>query len=170
MTESEEKVLLLSFARRGEEEMIRQAMSALRGELPEAEVAAVGTPISAPVLRALGVERVIVYGERRGAREVVRQTQRHRPAAAGIVYGGPEFSGHLKLELLAWLSGARRIYRFRPDGTASSTGKLGIVCSICGKALGAAVRLVAGVVVCAAAFCCLRAAQLLAGGHRASRA
>jgi len=179
MTRSEERarpcglrprVLLLTFARRGEEEAIRRAMEALRTEFAGAQITAVGTPVSAPVLSALGAAHVIVYGEGHGARDVVQEIASCQASAAAIVYGGPGLSGHLKLELLAVLSRARRVRRFTPDGAAGSIGRLGILCSVWAKASGSLLRLVAGGMVCATAFCFLRTSQLLVGGHRAGRA
>jgi len=170
MTTSRERVLLLTFARREEEDAIRRAVNLLRAELPGAEIAAVGTPVSAPMLSALGAERVIIYGGGRRVQDVAEELRRCRPSAAAIVYGWPGVSGHLKLELLALLSRARRIYRFPPDGAAGVTGRLGILCSTWAKASASLLCFVAGGLMCVTAFCFLRTSQLLVGGQRAGRA
>lgn len=164
-----ECALLLTFARRGEEEAIREALRGLREKLPGAEVAAVGTPVSAPVLAALGVEDVIVYGEGRGAQGVVREARRRGPRAAGIVYGGPGFAAHLKLDLIALGSGAKVVYRFVPEGQAEAVGRLGLLWSVAGKMLRVGACLVAGGAMCGAALCWLRLRQMTAGGRGASR-
>ena len=165
-----ESALLLTFARRGEEEAIREALRGLREKLPDAEIAAVGTPVSAPVLAGLGVDDVIVYGEGRGARGVVREARRRGPRAAGIVYGGPGFSAHLKLEVIALGSGAKVVYRFVAEGAAEAVGRLGLLWSVMGKVLRAVLCLAAGGVMCSAAMCWLRLRQMMAGGRGASRA
>ena len=82
MTTRGERVLLLSFARREEEDAIRRAVNLLRAELPGAEITAVGTPVSAPMLSALSAERVIIYGGGRSARDAVEELRRCRPSLA----------------------------------------------------------------------------------------
>jgi len=163
-------LLVLSFARRGEEEMVRRAVGHLTSEFPGAHIAAVGTPVSAPALRELGLSEVIVYGGERGARGVMREVRGRAPSAAGIVYGGPGFSGHLKLELVALASDARRVYQFAPGRSERVVGRLRLGLSVWGKALCAAVRLAVGGVVCGIAFCWLSLRRMMAGGGRASRA
>ena len=96
MRGEQDSLLVLSFARRGEEEMVRRAVGHLTSEFPGAHVAAVGTPVSAPVLRELGLSEVIVYGGEHGARGVIREVRRRAPGTAAVVYGGPMLSGHLK--------------------------------------------------------------------------
>jgi hypothetical protein len=170
MSASGNRVLLLTFARRGEDGAIRRAVKLLRTELPGAEITAVGTPLSAPVLTALGAEHVIIYGGGRRAQHVVEELRRRQPSAAAIVYGGPGISGHLKLDLLALLSRAQRIYRVPPDGAAGVTGRLGILCSTWAKVSASLLYFIAGGVMCTTAFCFLRTSQLLVGGQRAGRA
>ena len=170
MSRREARALLLTFARRGEEEAIREAMGTLRQALPAARIEAIGTPVSAPVLRALGVAEVIVYGEGQGAREIVRQARARKPELVGIVYWGPGLSGHLKLEGLALLSRAGRIYRFVPGARARQIGRFRLAFSVCGKVARALACAAAAGMMCAVALCCLRLRQMLAGGHRAGRA
>jgi hypothetical protein len=161
--------LLLTFARRGEEGAIRDAMDALRRALPEARIEAIGTPVSAPLLRELGVEELIVYGDGAGPLEVVCQARARRFSAAALVYSGPGFSGHLKLETLALLAGAKRFHRIGPDREGRPIGRLRIALSICLKCLQAVGRVLLAGMLCLTAFLCLRLRQSLAGGHRASR-
>ncbi|UCC68033.1 MAG: hypothetical protein JSV79_13135 [Armatimonadota bacterium] len=162
--------VLLTFARRGEEEAIREALRHLRSELPGRQVAAVGTLVSAPVLRELGAEEVIVYGGGAGARAVVRELRGRAPAAVGIVYGGPGFSGHLKLELVALASAAGRIYQFLEDTRARRVGRGRLLASVCGKLARVPLCLAVGAAACGTALCWLRLRQLMAGGKRAGRA
>ena len=136
--------LLLTFARRGEEEMIRQALAALREAAPSAEVVAVGTPVSGPVLRNLDVDDVITFGEGRGARSLFREARGRRPAVAAVVYWGPGFSGHLKLDALAFLCGPRCVLRLTPESPVSSIGRPRLAFSILGKTLAAAALTLAG--------------------------
>lgn len=165
-----ESALLLTFARRGEEEAIREAVSHLRCEWPGAEIAAVGTPTSASVLRELGLADLVVYGEGRGARAVLREARGRKPRVAGIVYGGPGFSGHLKLELVALGSGAGRIDQFGEGESHRVVGRLRLLGSVCGKGLWLGIRMAAGGAMCAAALCWLCLRQMLAGGRGADRA
>jgi len=162
--------LLLTFARRGEEEAIRQAMAALREAAPGADVVAIGTPVSRPVLEDLGVDDIIIYGDGRGARSVVREARGRRPAAAAVVYWGPGFSAHLKLELLALLCRPPRVLRLAPEAPVSAIGRPRLALSVLGKILAAGALALAGAALSGAAFICLRLRQALAGGHRAPRA
>ena len=162
--------LLLTFARRGEEEAIRQAVTALREAVPGADVVAIGTPVSAPALDNLGMDDVIIYGDGRGARSVVREARGRRPAAAAVVYWGPGFSAHLKLELLAIFCGPRRVLRLAPDTPVSAIGRPRLALSVIGKTLAAGALALAGAALCGVALICLRLRQALAGGHRAPRA
>ena len=162
--------ILLTFARRGEEEAIRQALSALREALPGADVVAIGTPVSAPVLESLGVDDIIIYGDGRGARSVLREARARRPAAAAVVYWGPGFSAHLKLEALALLCRPPRVLRLAPEAPVSAIGRPRLVLSVIGKTLAAGALASAGAALCGAALICLRLRQALAGGHRAPRA
>jgi len=162
--------LLLTFARRGEEAMVRRALDALREAVPGAEIVAIGTPVSAPALKCLGVDGVITYGDGRGARSVVRQARRRRPAVAALVYWGPGFSGHLKLEGLALLCGPPRVLRLTPESPVSPIGRPRLALSVLGKAVAAGALTLAGAALCGPALICLRLRQTLAGGHRAPRA
>ncbi|HUU55450.1 MAG TPA: hypothetical protein VMY87_11080 [Armatimonadota bacterium] len=162
--------LLLTFARRGEEEAIRQALAALREAAPGADIVAIGTPVSTPVLKNLGVDDIITYGDGRGARSVVREARGRRPAAAAVVYWGPGFSAHLKLELLALLCGPPRVLRLAPEALVSAIGRPRLALSVIGKTLAAGALALAGAALCGTALICLRLRQILAGGHRAPRA
>ncbi len=115
MSETPLNVFLLTFARRGEEPAIRGALEELRARYPEATLRAVGTPASEPVLRGLGVEHILIYTRRHPARRVLEEAQLHMPEATAIVYGGDDFRGHLKLELLAYAIGAPVVLRCRAD-------------------------------------------------------
>ena len=170
MRGEQDSLLVLSFARRGEEEMVRRAVGHLTSEFPGAHVAAVGTPVSAPVLRELGLSEVIVYGGEHGARGVIREVRRRAPGTAAVVYGGPMLSGHLKLELVGLASGAGRVYRFAPGRSERVVGRLRLGLSVCAKALRAAVCLGVGGAICGIALCWLSLRGMMAGGGRASRA
>jgi len=163
------RALLLTFARRGEEAAVREAVRALARAVPDAHIAAVGTPATADTLLASGVDEVILFGKGRGAREVVRAARSPRAAGTMIVYGGPGRSGHLKLEALALAAGGGRLFRCLPDGAVASVGRAVLFCSAGGKLVRAGLCLLAGAIVCGLAFPYLRAAQVLAGGHRAGR-
>lgn len=164
-----EALLLLTFARRGEEEVIRRAATLLRQAGAGAEVIAVGTPVSAPGLRDLGLPEVLVLGEDGSARAVLAALRRRRPRTAAIVYCGPRFGGHLKLEALALLSGARRIVRVLPEGEAR-LGRLRLALAVAAKSVQAACCLAAGAAVTTIAWLWLCTMQSLGGGRSASRA
>ena len=163
-------VLLLTFARRGEEAAISAALEHLRRALPDGRIAAVATPASSSVLRGLGVSDLIVYGEERTVRQVVAEMRARAPWAAAIIYSGPVLSGHLKLELLALSAGARRIYRFLPEEAPRVAGRLRLLASVAAKLVRAAGCFAVSAAICAAALCCLRVRQAISGGPRASRA
>jgi hypothetical protein len=161
--------LLLTFARRGEEEAIRRAAATLRQSVTQSDLVAVGTPVSAPVLRGLGIPEVLVLGEDGAARAVVAALRRRRPRTAAIVYCGPRFGGHLKLEALALLSGARQVVRVLPDGEAR-LGRFRLALIVAAKSVQAVCCLAAGGAVVTAAWAWLRVAQGRRGGRRADRA
>jgi hypothetical protein len=161
--------LLLTFARRGEEEPIRRAMALLRPAGAQAGLVALGTSVSAPVLRGLGVPEVLVLGEDGSARAVVAKLRQRRPRTAAIVYCGPRFGGHLKLEALALLSGARQVVRVLPEGEAR-LGRFRLALSVAAKSTQAACCLAAGGAVVTVAWAWLQMAQGRKGGRRASRA
>ncbi len=163
------RVLLLTFARRGEEQAIRHALARLRSEIADADVFAVGTPVSTPVLRDVGITSVITYDSKSSARSVVWECRSRRPERAAIVYWGPPFGGHLKLELLALLSGAGITHRFVPGSDPKPIGRLGLTCSVGAKCLRALLCAAAGGLICGAAFVCLLLSQGLTGGGRARR-
>ncbi len=75
MSERAPVAMVLTFARRGEEEAIAEALAWLRREFPRARVAAVGTPVSAPTLRGLGVDEVIEFGGGRGAKATIAEAR-----------------------------------------------------------------------------------------------
>ena len=147
-------VLLLTFARRGEERAIQSAMASLTERVPGARVIAVGTPVSAPVLRALGIADILVYGDGKSARQVIEEAQLFMPETVGIVYDDPGFRAHLKLEALAFVVGAKTIWRFRPGGEAAlgaqasslpvRMGRFGLALSVLAKGLQMLVRLGVG--------------------------
>jgi hypothetical protein len=144
-------------------------MAALREMSPDSPVEAVATAISAPVLRDLGVDGILTYGDEVGARKVIGQMRSRRCQAAGLVYCGPGFSGHLKLEALALFSGARHIHRYAPQHR-SRVGRFRLACSVAWKAGQVGLGAVVAGLLCGTAFVCLRLRQLLAGGRRADRA
>lgn len=159
--------LLLTFARRGEDATIRQAVSRLRSE-GAASVIGVGTPVSAPALSGIGLGELILYGEGRSASAVVHEMRRRRPAMAAIVYSGAGYAGHLKLEALALLSGARRVQRIAPAGS-SAIGRASLAAIVLAKGLCACGCAAVGAAICTVAFVCLTLRQITAGGSRASR-
>lgn len=162
-------VLVLTFARRGEEGAIGRALDWLSRELPGARFAAVGTPVSAPVLRAVGIEEIATLGGGRSAVQVIADSRAQRPASAAIIYSGPGTRGHLKLEALALAAGAPRAYRFTPDRPPQLVGRWRLLASVKAKLLQAGICLLSGAATCAAACCYLRLRQLVAGGGRARR-
>ncbi len=160
--------LLLTFARRGEDDAAMQAIVRLRAD-GAAGIVAVGTPVSAPILQGLGVDDIILYAEGASARRVIAELRRRRPRVAAVVYWDSTHAGHLKLEALAFLSGAARVVRLSPEGDVETIGRAALgwsVFSKCGRAFGC---VAAGVVICGIAFIRLRTAQMLAGGSGASR-
>jgi hypothetical protein len=159
--------LLLSFAREGEESTIRQAVERLH-EAGATTVIAVGTPVSAPVLSGLGATDIVAYGDGGGRRSVVRDLRAWRPAAAAITYSDADCRGHLKLEALALLSGARQVVRVTPEGGAD-IGRASLALVVLGKGIGALGRLLLGAAICSTALVCLSAGQRMAGGSRANR-
>jgi hypothetical protein len=137
------------------------------------EVFAVGTPVSVPSLRGIGVEVVVVYGSGRGPRAVIRDLRRRRPRLAAIVYCDSRFAGHLKLEALALASGAKRVWRLAPGVPWGAIGRARLAWSVFVKSADACGRVLFATGICGVAFVCLRARSAaggLAGGSRASRA
>jgi len=159
--------LLLTFARRGEDAAIRQAVSRLRAD-GATSVVAVGTPVSAPVLSGLGLDELILYGNGRRAWGVLREMRSRRPAMAAVVYSDAGYAGHLKLEALALLSGARRVQRIAPAGS-SAIGRAPLAAIVLAKGLCACGCAAVGAAICTVAFVCLTLRQITAGGSRASR-
>jgi hypothetical protein len=163
MSEKAPTAMLLTFARRGEEAVIADVLAWLRGEWQGVRVAAVGTPVSAPMLQELGVDEVIEFGDGQGAKATLREAKTRGPVAAAIIYGGPGFGAHLKLELLALGIGARRTYRFAPGQPPQAVGRAGLLASVVGKSARAAACLVWGAIVCEEALFWLVLAQAIAG-------
>lgn len=161
--------LLLTFARRGEDDAVGRAVAHVRQQGAR-DVLAVGTPVSAPFLRVAGADEILVYGDGTGTRAVIRDLRRRRPRLAVIVYLDASFAGHLKLEALALLSGAKRVWRAAPDGPPTAIGRTGLASSVLAKSLRVFGCLLAGMSICVIAFACLRARQMIAGGRRANRA
>jgi len=162
-------VLLLTFARRGEEAAIQHAVAALTARVPDARVIAVGTPVSAPVLRALGIADILIYGDGRSARQVIEEAQLFMPETVGIVYDDPLFRAHLKLEALALLVGAKTVWRFRPEGEAVRVGRFRLALSVLAKGLQMVFRLGVGRAVTALACSYLCWYGRSRGGRGASR-
>lgn len=162
--------MVLTFARRGEEDDITRALALLAQREPGAPVAAVGTPTSEAALRALGLTDVIVFGSPgQSAFAALRAARARRPRAAVVLYRGPGAQGHLKLELLALALGAARIYRTVAGEDIRPVSKIRLGISVTGKLLGAGGCLLAGGGVAGVAWCWLRVAQMLAGGGHARR-
>lgn len=164
MSESRPCVLLLTFARRGEEEAIMEGMAAVRQDLPGAEFVALGTAVSAPVIRGLGLEDILLIGEGRASQEVMREVWARAPKGALIVYSGPGLAGHWKLELAALASGARWTYRWMPGGPMVMSGPLALAGSVVWKAGLAAVCLAVGGLVCGVAWLRLSGGRPGSGG------
>jgi len=169
VTTRAESVLLLTFARRGEEQAIRDALVALEHGFPAASVFAVATPASAPVLKSVWVGDLILHDSPGSARRVLREVAARKPKAAAIVYAGAAPEAHLKLETLALRSGAPAVYRCLSGDRVQVIGRLRLCGSVVCKAVFACARLTAAAGMCCVAFSWLRVAQLLAGGRRASR-
>jgi hypothetical protein len=163
-----ETVMVITFARRGEDNTIRVAIQLLAGEFPGAHVIALATPVSAPVLRGLGIEDCLLLEPGRSPTWVLREAARRRPKAAAIVYSGSA-KAHLKLEAAALLCGARRIVRCVAGEWWDVIGRLRLFWIVAGKSLLALGCLVAGAKISGIAWCCLRIAQMAGGGKRARR-
>lgn len=162
--------MLLTFARRGEEDDIKRALAILAQRELGAPVAAIGTPTSEPLLRALGLSDIMVFGSPgQSAFRVLRAARARRPRAALMVYRGPDAQGHLKLELAAIAVGAARIYRMVAGGDVRPVGKIRLGISVTRKLLVAAGSLLVAAGAAAVAWCWLRVAQMLAGGGHARR-
>jgi hypothetical protein len=162
--------LLLTFARRGEEEAILRAMEVALAQLPGARLVAIGTPVSAPVLRELGLTEVLVYGEGQAAKEVVGRARRIAPEVAVIVYDESAFRGHLKLEGLAWATRAGRVLRCPPEGDVRSIGRPALAVVVLGKSLWMGIRTAGAALGLAVAYLVLSLAQHFPGGRGAGRA
>jgi len=136
MSHSPERVLLLTFARRGEEQAIERARRLLLAQYPGCRILAIGTPTSAPVLRAMGVDELIIFRSGQSKRQVLREAARRRPKVAAIVYSGST-EGHLKLEVAALGSGAKRVCRCLSDDNPEVVGRLRLFWSVAVKAVRA---------------------------------
>ena len=157
MSDPTHNVLLLTFARRGEERAIQSTVLILREAVPGARVVAVGTLVSAPVLRDLGIATILVYGDGKSARQVIEEAQLFMPEAVAIIYDNPRFCAHLKLEALALLIGVRTILRCPPPPQTAETeiqapkpqtiGRLRLALGVLSKGLLLALRLVAATVL-----------------------
>jgi len=159
-------MLILTFARRGEEDAVGRAVS-LSHELGR-QPAAVGTGTSTPSLTAAGVEDIIAYGEGSGARSVVRELRARRAEEAAVVYWGPGYGGHLKLELLALASGARVVHRILREGKGDRVGRGALFRSVVWKSARATLTVAASGLLCGTAWLFLQASQLV-GGRSANR-
>jgi hypothetical protein len=169
VTTRAESVLLLTFARRGEEQAIREALVALEHGFPAASVFAVATLASAPVLKSVWVGDLILYDSPGSARQVLRAVAARKPRAAAIVYAGVAPEAHLKLEMLALRSGAPAVYRCLSGERIQVIGRLRLCGSVVCKAVFACARLAAAAGMCCVAFAWLRVAQLGGGGHGNAR-
>ncbi|MBN1461439.1 MAG: hypothetical protein JXA57_18075 [Armatimonadetes bacterium] len=163
MSKAQPRMLILTFARRGEQEAVTKAV-ALAHELGR-QPAAVGTDTSTPSLTAAGVEDIITYGEGSGARSVVRELRARRAEEAAVVYWGPGYGGHLKLELLALASGARSIHRIVLEEEGDRVGRGAVLRSVVWKIARAALAVAAGGLMCGIALLFLRVSQLTGGRH-----
>jgi hypothetical protein len=179
MSDPTRNVLLLTFARRGEERAIQRAISALAEVAPGAQVIAVGTPVSAPVLRDLGIATILVYGDGKSARQVIEEAQLFMPEAAAIVYDNPRFRAHLKLEALALLIRVRTVLRCPPSPQAAEAetqlpkpetiGRLRLAWSVLTKGLHLLLRRAAATTLTALACSYLCWFGRPRGGRHASR-
>jgi hypothetical protein len=161
--------IILSFARHGEDEAIRQAVDRVRADSPGVHLAALGTPVSAPVLRKLGIEDVMVLGGERATRGVLLEAKARRPRVAAVVYSGPGTGGHLKLEALALSLPVRRIYRVVPGETVREASRPRLALAVIGKFAQTGVCLAVAGLACGVAWVWLGIAQLLTGDCRARR-
>lgn len=169
-------LLLLTFARRGEDDAIRHALSVLAERYPDSRVIAIGTAVSAPVLRDLGVSDILVFGNGKSAREVIEEAQLFMPEVAAIIYDQPRFAAHLKLEALALIVGVRTILRYPPPSAETpapeptAISRFGLARSVAAKGLHTLLRLCAGKMVTTFACCCLCWYGRSRGGRDESRA
>lgn len=159
--------LLLTFARRGEEEVIGAAIARLR-EGGASHIVAVGTEISAPVLQGFAVDEIIPYGEGQGVRAVIRELRRRHSVSVAIVYLDAGWGGHLKLELLALVGGARSVLCLAP-GRVKAIPRWRLLGRTCRKTLGAVAILSLATALCGLACCWLWLRQVFAGGTNARR-
>jgi hypothetical protein len=162
--------VVLTFARRGEQDVIRAAVDEVSRRAGAAAFVAVATPASLPVLAEVGLRDTVVFGDGSGVRRVLAGVRSRRPGRAVVVYSSGRMSAHLKLEFVALASGARMTYRCAPGGRVEVVGRLGLAWSVARKCLRAAGCLAAGAIVCLLAWAWLRGAQALAGGRYARRA
>ncbi len=160
--------LLLTFARRGEDDPIRQAIATLE-EQGATEIIAVGTPVSVPVLRVMGIGDVVLYGDGQSARAAVCDLRGRRPRLAAIVYWDSTFSAHLKLEGLALLTGVKHVLRVAPDSQTVTISRFRLAWIVFLKCLLAYVCTTTAAAICGIAFLCLRARQVIVGGSNAGR-
>ena len=163
MSTTQPAMLILTFARRGEEDAIVRAVS-LAHDLGRQPVA-VGTPVSTAALQAAGIDDIITYGDGRGGRSVVRELRARGAEEAAIVYWGPGYGGHLKLELLALASGARLIHRILLKGEGDRVGRGALLRSVVWKCARAMLAVAAGGLICGIALLFLRVSQLTGGRH-----
>lgn len=161
-------VLVLTFARRGEEGDIRAVLDWVRQQAPAARIVALATPGSADPLRAAEVEELLLVGASPSVREVAQVVRAARPDTAVILYDDKRLSGHLKLEVAALVSGAGGIWRWGPGGAGRRVGQAALAATAAVKAAAAAWLLMTGAVVSLAAWVCLRWAEG-AGGRGARR-
>jgi len=161
--------IILSFARRGEDEAVRQAVARVREELPDARLAALGTPVSAPVFRSLGIDDVMVLGGERATRDVLREVKARGPRSAAITYSGPGTGGHLKLEILALSLPVSRIHRIVSGEAVRTASRARLALAVAGKIAQAGACLLVAGLACGIAWVWLRLAQLLLGDSRARR-
>jgi hypothetical protein len=169
VSESSPVAIIISFARRGEDEAIRRAVAQVREALPGARLAALGTAVSAPVLRSLGIDDVMVLGGERATRDVLCEAKARGPRSAAITYSGPGTGGHLKLELLALSLPVSRIHRIVPDEAVRTVSRARLALDAAGKVAETGACLMVAGLACGTAWMWLRLAQLLPGGGRARR-
>jgi len=157
--------LLLAFIDLRNPKPLQQAAAALRAEMPEAEIVCVNTPATKAIeAQVAGIDRWITPSRAADGFGLARQLRSLRPAAVCIVYRTRKAKSHLKLEFLAALGGARRLFgAFSPNHA-----KLRRMCRcelylrICTKSLVMLLRAGAAAVLAVFAGLVLLTAHLLA--------
>ena len=169
MREARGNVLVFTFARRGEERILRSILARLRERFPSTRICAVGTPASESLLREMGFEHIIIYARGQSARRVIQEAQLCMPEGIAIIYNTANFSGHLKLEATAFLIGAREYVRCPPEGDSVRISRFRLGAAIFGKMWLLFGRLLVGSIVAVLACSVLCWHRYRGGTRRASR-